>query len=217
MSNPTIHAEIRTESGKGAARRLRRAGRMPAVAYGGGAKAQALSIDPTQLQALKSSPLSWNQPVKIEVDGGDTVALALLKAVDKHPISGVFLHADFLQLDAKKAVRVQVPLRLEGSAPGVALGGLLNQQLRALDVSCLPADIPSGLLVDVSKLEVGDRLLLSDLTMPKGVTAMIADQPLVSVSGRRGVDAGEDDEVEGVDEAAASKEGGEAAGEASAE
>jgi large subunit ribosomal protein L25 len=213
MSNPTIHAEIRTEKGKGVARTLRRAGRMPAVAYGGGNDAQVLSIEPSALQELKSGPLGWNQPVKIEVAGGDTVALAMLKAVDKHPISGAFLHADFLTLDAKQAVKVEVPLRLVGTAPGVALGGLLNQQLRTLTVSCLPGDIPAGIALDVSKLEVGDRLLLSELKMPKGVAAMIADQPLVSVSGRRGSRLDEEgDEAEGGEAEGGEAEGGEAEG-----
>jgi len=197
MSNPTIHAEFRTDKGKGVARTLRRAGRMPAVAYGGGNDAQALSIDPSDLQKLKGGPLGWNQPVKIEVAGGDTVALAILKAVDKHPISGAFLHADFLTLDAKQTVKVDVPLKLEGTAPGVALGGLLNQQLRTLTVSCLPADIPPGILVDVSKLQVGDRLLLSELKMPKGVASLIVDQPLVSVSGRRGSRIDEEEDAAG--------------------
>lgn len=215
MSNPTIHAELRTDKGKGVARTLRRAGRMPAVAYGGGSDAQVLSIDPSELQKLKGGPLGWNQPVKIEVAGGATVALAMLKAVDKHPISGVFLHADFLTLDAKQAVKVEVPLKLVGTAPGVALGGLLNQQLRTLTVSCLPGDIPAGISLDVGKLEVGDRLLLSELKMPKGVTSLIADQPLVSVSGRRGsqLDEGEDgaegEEAEGTEAEAGEAEAGE--------
>ena len=223
MSNPTIHAELRTNSGKGVARGLRRGGRMPAVAYGGDAEAMPLSIDPKELVTLRSGPLGWNQPVKIEVDGGDSVALAMLRAVDKHPISGEFLHADFMRLDAKTAVVVEVPLRIEGTAPGVAMGGLLNRQLRTLRVRCLPDAIPAGVIVDVSKLEVGDRLLLSELTLPKGVTALISDQPLVSVTGRRGLASDLDDEdaaegaegaaeegaAEGGDSEAASEESGE--------
>ncbi len=212
MSNPTIHAELRTNSGKGVARSLRRGGRMPAVAYGGGTEALPLSIDPKELVTLRSGPLGWNQPVKIEVDGGDGVALAMLKAVDKHPVSGEILHADFVRVDAKSEVKVAVPLRIEGTAPGVAMGGLLNQQLRTLQVLCLPSAIPAGISLDVSGLEVGDRLLLSQLTLPKGVTSLVSDQPVVSVSGRRGGPDEFDEEAE-----AETEEGAEEGAEASAE
>ena len=131
MSNPTLQAEQRSDTGKGVARKLRAAGRMPAVAYGGSAAAQNLTINPEQILGLKRGPLGWNQPVSIDVDGGDNVELAMLQAVDKHPITGQLLHADFVRVDAKQAVVVAVPLRVEGTAPGVAMGGRLNQQLRA--------------------------------------------------------------------------------------
>jgi large subunit ribosomal protein L25 len=211
MDNPTIHAELRTSVGKGVARKLRRAGRMPAVAYGATGGAVPLTVDPQEIEELKKSPLGWNQPVQIEIDGGDSVALAMLKAVDKHLISGALLHADFMRLDAKEKILVNVPLRIEGTAPGVAMGGLLNRQLRTLAVHCLPADIPAGIAVDVSSLEVGDRLLLSELKLPAGVVSSIEDTLVVNVVGRRGARLDEDDldaELEGGEEAA---EGGETA------
>ena len=203
MSNPTIHAEMRTSTGKGSARKLRRAERMPAVAYGGTADSMPLTIDPHDIEKLRKSPLGWNQPVQIEVDGGQSVDLAMLKAVDKHPISGVLLHADFVRLEAGVAVLVNVPVRIEGSAAGVALGGLLNVQIRTLPVRCLPKDIPTGIEVDVSKLEVGDRLMLSKVKLPAGVVATISDTPVVSVVGRRG---SREEEVEEEGEVAADGE-----------
>jgi len=190
---------------------------MPAVAYGGGTEALPLSIDPKELVTLRAGPLGWNQPVKIEIDGGDGVALAMLKAVDKHPISGEILHADFVRLDPKTAVKVAVPLRIEGTAPGVAMGGLLNQQLRTLQVLCLPSAIPAGIALDVSRLEVGDRLLLSQLALPKGVTALESDQPVVSVSGRRGGQDDEEDAAEDGAEAGDAAEDGAEAGDAAEE
>jgi len=213
MENPTIHAELRTSVGKGVARKLRRAGRMPAVAYGMAGASISLTINPEELEELKKGPLGWNQPVQIEVDGGAS-ELAVLKAVDKHPISGELLHADFIRLDAKAKILVNVPLRIEGAAPGVAQGGLLNKQLRTVPVHCLPADIPPGIAVDVSKLAVGDRLLLSDLKMAAGVVPAIEDTPVVSVVGRRG---GYEDEDELDGEAEEGAEGGEEGAEGGAE
>jgi len=217
MSNPTIQAELRTSSGKGAARKLRRANRIPAVAYGGSGQAISISIDPQDLTSLRQGDLGWNQPVQINVEGGESVDLALLQAVDRHPISGAFLHADFRRLDANAEISVKVPLVLEGSAPGVAVGGLLNQQVRALAVRCQPKDIPAGIAVDISKLEVGDRLMLSELKLPAGVVSSVDETSVVSVAGRRG--AREDELLEGDgDEAEAGAEGADAeGGEGSAE
>jgi large subunit ribosomal protein L25 len=216
MNNPTIHAELRTTSGKGVARKLRAAQRMPAVAYGGNGGTVSLTIDPSELETLRAGPLGWNQPVQIEVDGGERVALALLKAVDKHPVSGQLLHADFVRLEPGAPISVNVPLRVQGVALGIAMGGLLNHQVRLLRVRCLPKDIPPAIGVDVSAMDVGDRLLLSELRLPAGVTAAIEDQPVVSVVGRRGGGLDDEEEAEGAEDGAADGEAGAADGESGA-
>jgi large subunit ribosomal protein L25 len=192
---------------------------MPAIAYGGDGGPVSLTIDPREIETLRAGSLGWNQPVQIEVAGGEPVALALLKAVDRHPVSGVLLHVDFVRLAAGAQVSVKVPLRIEGVAPGVSLGGLLNQQIRTLTVCCLPGDIPPGIGVDVSTMHVGDRILLSELRLPAGVTATIDDTPVVSVVGRRGGGLDEEDETgdgEGETEAGTAEGDAKSEGEATA-
>jgi large subunit ribosomal protein L25 len=208
MNTQTIQAEARSESGKGIARKLRAASRIPAVAYGGQTAPRQLSLDPKQLQDLRKSPLGWNQPVTIEVDGGENVSLALLREVQRHPVSGQFLHADFMCIEANAQVVVQVPLHLIGKSPGEALGGRISQPKRAVAVLCTPDTIPNAVEIDISTLEVGDRILLSEVTFPSGVSSHYAhDAPAVSCVGRRGGAA--EEEGEGASDEAAEAEGGE--------
>jgi large subunit ribosomal protein L25 len=169
MEAHKIQAEARGDHGKGLARKLRAAGRVPAVAYGGGGSATTLALDPDQLRILRKSPLGWNQPVTIEVDGGDDIELAMLREVQKHPLSGNVLHCDFLTVAADQPVIVEVPFALEGKAKGQELGGKLRQPLRTMKLSCLPKDIPSSIVIDITELDVGDKIMLSAVELPTGV------------------------------------------------
>jgi len=212
MNTQTIQAEARAESGKGVAHKLRAVGRIPAVAYGATATPQQLSLDPKALQDLRKSPLGWNQPVAIEVDGGDNVNLAVLREVQRHPVSGKFLHADFLCVEEASEITMMVPLRLTGKSPGEALGGRISQPKRSLAVRCTPVSIPSAIEIDISTLHVGDRIMLSEVPVPSGVSVSLAfDAPAVSCVGRRG---GLEEELEEDEDGA---EGAEAEGSAEAE
>ena len=205
MNTQTIQAEARAESGKGVAHKLHAVGRIPAVAYGASVEPQQLSLDPKALVDLRKSPLGWNSLIAIEVDGGDNVNLAVLQEVQRHPVSGKFLHADFLCVDEASEITMQVPLRLTGKSPGEALGGLISQPKRALSVRCTPATIPSAIEIDISSLHVGDRILLSEVPVPSGVRVLLAfDAPAVSCVGRRG---GEDEDLGEEEEAGAEAEG----------
>ena len=187
MNTQTIQAEARADAGKGVARKLRASGLIPAVAYGGAGDAVQLSLDPRDLTNLRKAPLGWNSPIEIEVEGGENVGLVLLRAVQKHPISGKLLHADFLRVAADSEVEVKVPLRLTGSSPGAALGGRLSQPKREVAVLCTPASIPNGVEIDVSSLNIGDRIMLSEVAFPEGVRASFKhDAPAVACVGRRG-------------------------------
>ncbi|MCP4871889.1 MAG: 50S ribosomal protein L25 [Proteobacteria bacterium] len=193
MQTQTLQASLRGGTGKGSARKLRSEGLIPAVAYGAAGETASLALDPQQLRELRRSSLGWNMPVSIDVDGGDNIPLALLRDVQKHPISRALLHADFLRVDPADEVVIRVQLRLEGKAPGAELGGLINQPNRELLVSCKPADIPATIVIDISGLEINDRLLLSEVPMPKGCRAVFKhDGTAVSCMGRRG--GGLDDE-----------------------
>ncbi len=179
MEYQTIQAEARSEAGKGAARRTRRAGRIPAIAYGGGVDAVALSVDPRALRQLHKGVLGWNTPFMLTVDGSDDVGLAMLKDVQKHPTTGALLHADFVRLTADGVVEVNVPVRLLGKAPGIEEGGKLNQPMRALVVRCLPSVIPDALEIDVSELDVGDKVMLSGVATPDGISLVFVNDATV--------------------------------------
>lgn len=201
METQTIRALARHEHGKGIARQLRRTGLIPAIAYGGEAGPLALALDPNQLLQLRKSRLGWNHPVTIEVEGGAAIQLALLREVQKHPISGKLLHADFLRVDAGAEVVVRVPLMIDGRALGEEIGGRINQPRREIEIRCTPAQIPSQVLVNVRPLEIGDKVVLSELEMPEGCRPEFRhDVTIASCVGRRG-GAEEDEAGELIEEA----------------
>ena len=187
METQTIQALSRQESGKGVARKLRRNGMIPAIAYGGESDSQALSLDPNQLHQLRKSRLGWNHPVTIEVENGARVELALLREVQKHPISGKLLHADFLRVAEGDEVVVRVPLAIDGRALGQEIGGRISQPRREIAICCRPSQIPERILVDVRELEIGDKVMLSQLPMPEGCRPEFRNDVTVAACvGRRG-------------------------------
>ena len=200
MQTEIIRAQARHEGGKGVARHLRRSGLIPAVAYGGTGETVTLALDPNQLIRLRKSRLGWNHPVTIEVEGGEPVQLALLRDIQKHPISGKLLHADFLRVDEGSEVVIAVPLRVDGRAIGEEIGGRISQPRREILIRCSPAHIPEKILVDVRPLNIGDKILLSALELPEGcVPEFLHDVTVASCIGRRGgaIDELQDAPVEG--------------------
>lgn len=199
MDTQMIRAQARQERGKGVARQLRRSGLIPAIAYGKKFEPLALSLDPNQLTQLRKSRLGWNHPVTIEVEDGETVALAMLRDVQRHPISGKLLHADFLRVDEDVEVVVQVPLNVDGRALGEEIGGRINQPRRVIAIRCRPSLIPERVLVDVRELEIGDKVTLSELDLPDGCRPEFKhDVTVASCVGRRG--GAEDDLLDEEDE-----------------
>jgi large subunit ribosomal protein L25 len=163
----TIVAKSRVAAKKGVSRKLRETGLVPAVAYGPSSAPRSLSIDPrtffTQRQTFGASHV-----FTVQVEGADAFK-ALVKDIQRHPVSRAILHVDLYELDMNRPIRVSVPLELVGKPAGVVDGGLLQQQLRLVEVVCLPGLIPEKLQADVSPLKVGDSLHLSDIALPEGV------------------------------------------------
>lgn len=187
MDYQTIQATARTTTGKSFAREMRRAGLIPAVAYGGGEAAQPLAVNPAALIALKKSPTGWNTPFHLVIEGGDDLGLAMLREVQKHPIKGNLLHADFLCVKPDQTVQVEVPLVLSGKAKGIELGGRLQQTLRAVTIRCLPGDIPPAVDQDVTDMDVGEKLMLSGLAAPANTTLVFRhDASAVQIARGRG-------------------------------
>jgi large subunit ribosomal protein L25 len=177
MSEYKLAAENRSEAGKGAARRLRASGRVPAVLYGHGAKPEHLSVDARQFgQALRTDA---GVNVLIELEIGRTHHLALAKEIQRHPVRGDLIHVDFIQVRRGEKVHVEVPVRLVGEAPGVREGGIADQDLYQLNVEAEVTAVPEAVEADVSGLGIGDVLRVGDLKAPEG--AVILDDPEASV------------------------------------
>jgi large subunit ribosomal protein L25 len=177
MSEYKLAAENRSDAGKGAARRLRASGRVPAVLYGHGTRPQHLSVDARQFgQALRTDA---GVNVLIELQVGRDRHLALAKEIQRHPVRGQLLHVDFIQVRRGEKVHVQVPVHLVGEAPGVREGGIADQDLYQLNVEAEVTAVPEVIEADVSGLGVGDVLRVGDLKAPGG--AVILDDPEASV------------------------------------
>lgn len=166
MTTASITAEARDRVGKGAARSLRRRGWVPAVVYGHDLPPQPLAVPSRDLERVLHS-ISWeNTLINLQV-GEDAPAAVLIREVQFHPFKSEILHVDFMQVRTGKKIEVEVPVRVVGTAPGVKLGGILELALHSLRVYCDPSQIPEAVEVDVSSLEIGDSLHVSDLRLAR--------------------------------------------------
>ena len=177
MSEYKLAAENRADAGKGAARRLRAAGRVPAVLYGHGTKPKPLSIHARDLSHALRTDAGVN--VLLELQVGRTKHLALAKEIQRHPVRGTFTHIDFILVQRGEKVHVAVPVHLVGEAPGVREGGIADQDLYQVNVEAEVTAVPDAVEADISGLRIGDVLRVGDLKAPAGST--ILDDPEASV------------------------------------
>jgi large subunit ribosomal protein L25 len=176
-----IDAWPRAAAGKGPAAKLRREGKIPAVAYGAGLSARSLALSPKQLAAALQGPYGRNAVLEVVV-GEEKPFPALVCDAALHPVTRQLEHADLLHIDLTKPVEIAVPLICVGKAEGVTAGGVLRQVYRAVPLRCLPADIPAKIELDVTAMLQGDTAKVSDLKLPDGVTVRLApDQTVVAI------------------------------------
>jgi len=182
MAEIVVNAEARTDRGKNAARRLRTKGLIPAVVYGGKGDAVAVAVDPKALQRVLRSETGRNTILKLEL-GQDGNTSAILKQWQVDPVKETFLHADFYRIAMDVAIRVKVPVAVKGESRGVKSdGGILELIIRAIEVECLPGDIPERIEVDVTDLGINDALRVSDVMVNPKIKIMDdADQVVVHV------------------------------------
>jgi len=177
MAEYRLAAEPRTETGKGAAHRIRAAGRVPAVLYGHGAKPKHLTVDAREFSHALRTDAGSNVLIALQV--GKSRQLALAKEIQRHPVRGNFIHVDFLVVRRGEKVQVSVQLRLVGESPGVREGGVSDQDLYQIRVEAEVTAVPDAIDADISALGIGDVLRVRDLVVPEGVT--ILDDPEASV------------------------------------
>ena len=173
-----LNANRRTEHGKGGAGRIRKGGKVPAIAYGKDLAALALTVQPDQLKSVLSSEHGRNTVVELDVDGGDKIT-AMLYDYQYHPVSREFLHADFRQIKLDKPVDVEVTLELTGKAAGVVLGGTLRQVFRKLPLRALPEKIPVKIVYDVTELGLDGHVPARDIKLPEGVEVRLPPERTV--------------------------------------
>lgn len=208
MSEVKIAAQPRTEFGKGAARRIRRADQVPAVIYGHGAEPKHVSVPGHELLlALRTA----NVLISLEIDGGSE--LVIPKAVQRDPIKGFIEHVDLLAVKRGEKVTVEIPVTAEGElAPG---GHLLEHVLNTLPVEAEATNIPEGVVVDVTGLEAGASILAKDIALPKGSSLAVDEDAVVIQVVAAQIEAAEEgEEEEGAAEQAAAPAAEEAPAEA---
>ncbi len=173
MGEFALNVELREGRGKGVARRLRAAGRIPGICYRRNAESVAISLDPIELdRLLRKASSGINTLIDLKMAGGGDFdgRQVLIKELQRDPISGAYLHADLYAVDLQQKIHVSVPIQIAGTAIGVSLGGgILDHATRELDVECLPNAIPEEFAVDVSELEVGQSVHVRDIKVLEGV------------------------------------------------
>jgi large subunit ribosomal protein L25 len=166
-------AEFRDDQGKGASRRLRRAGRTPAILYGGRREPRALTVDMAKLQQALDDEKFYSSIVTLKV--GEQTQAAVLRDLQRHPWKATIVHVDFQRVLEDEPIRMLVPLHFlnQETAPGVKTeGGMVSHLRNELLIECLPKDLPEHIEVDLTALNIGDSTTVADITAPAGVTLL---------------------------------------------
>jgi large subunit ribosomal protein L25 len=213
-----LNAELRTDTGKGASRRLRRANKLPAIVYGAGKDPESLTLEQKDVQYQLQNEAFFTQVLELDVGGKKQDVL--LRDLQHHPYRQDILHMDFQRVEAAKEVHVNVPLHFinEDTSVGVKQeGGAISHVVTEVEVVCLPKNIPEYIEVDLGDMHMGDIFHLSDLKLPAGVEVLELrqgeehDSAIATIHARKGgAEPGE--EAGGAEEAAPKAEGGESEG-----
>ena len=197
----TLDAEIRTDLGKGASRRLRHADKVPAVLYGANKEAVSLTLSHNKVFQAQSFEAFYSHVLTLNVAGKKVQAV--IKDMQRHAFKPRVMHLDFLRIEANKALQTNIPLHYinEDKADSIKLnGGHAEHHMADVEVSCLPADLPEFIEVDMTNVELGQTLHLTDLVLPEGVTLVELskgedhDQAVVTVKLAKGPSADEDED-----------------------
>lgn len=181
MKNVTLSASKRAAGNKSETKSLRKQGFIPAVVYGAGDEV-SVSVSAREFNKAFHGAISENIRIDLEIDG-DKKRQVLIKDYQYDPIKSRIEHLDFIELDPKKPIKTHVPVHLEGNAPGVKLGGILEFFTQELEIESLPKDLPEYIAVNIDSLGLGDSIHVADVDAPKGVKILTSpDQTLVAVT-----------------------------------
>ena len=165
-----LNVSIREGKGTSFVRRLRSENKVPAVLYHSGIEGTSLSVEKNELyKALKTGQFIF------EINVADKDQFVLVKEVQYHPVTDEIIHVDFQQVKEDQKISLEVPLRTEGEAAGVKLGGILVQLLNVVTINCKPSNVPEALTIDVTELEMNSTLLVKDIELPDDVEMVTAD------------------------------------------
>ena len=182
MAEVSIALESRSGTGKSYNRKLRAKGRAPGVVYGSGKEPVSVSFDPKVLEGkLSESHAGINTLFDLEGDSSVANRVVMVKDLQREPVRGAVLHADFYEIDLAERLHVSVPVHLSGTPPGLLEGGVIEHALRELELACLPNAIPDEVVADVSGLALGQSLHVADIQLPEGVE-LVSNSELSVVS-----------------------------------
>lgn len=171
MAQSSLRVKPRKRIGKSGAREVRKEGNIPAILYGRGENPVPLVVRPDELRRALSNDAGLNTVLELEIDDSESPAkkFSMVREIQKDPIKNRVIHLDFLAIDMEKSVRVKVPLNTRGRSEGERRGGRLEKLMRAVDLECLPGDIPDSIEVDVTDLAIGDSVDIAGLSLGEGV------------------------------------------------
>ena len=178
MAHVALTAQSRKETGKGAARTLRRQALIPAVFYGPEVDPVHLSLNYRDLEKLIKTGAGENVIIDLAIETGESSLShrAMLKEIQLDPVKQTILHVDLYEISMDKKIEVEVPITLTGTPKGVSEGGILQQVTRTLEISCLPDNIPDAFELEVTELNIGDSLHVSDLRIPQDVEVLVEEE-----------------------------------------
>ncbi len=200
MLQVEMSASTRNETGKGSMRRLRMQGKTPAVVYGAGVDNVTLTFETQPLFQKLLEISRTNAVVTLKIDGGSEKSV-ILKEVQTDPVKDTLVHADFLEIDLKKERQFSVPLVFNGIAKGCDLGGEMNSHIDTVLLEGFPLEIPNEFEIDVTALEIGDKIHVESLVIPEGIK-LVTDKKAICVAIDKPGAVEEDEETEEVEEEA---------------
>ncbi|MGJ8676120.1 MAG: 50S ribosomal protein L25 [Akkermansiaceae bacterium] len=176
----TLKAEDRARTGSGSLKQMRREGYVPSVIYGGGVENKNIKVHAKTFRDMMKASASDSILVNLDLEGAGT-QLAFLQDVQHDALTGQTVHIDFLAVDETTPIHARLPLIFTGEAKGVKAGGLLEQLLHTLEITCLPKDLPEDIHADVSGLEVGQALHIGEIDFPEGITPILNDDVVLAI------------------------------------